>query len=201
MSFYTDWLWFGETGYQAVYGRTLYTQSLLLCGTALAAMTVFVATLRVALGNLAPRELVMMSPEGPVSFSLNRRRLQGPATAISAVVALLFGIRAASDWELWLMAWHAQPFGTTDPILGKDVGFYVFQLPLLEAVQATLLGLVVVALIATVAVYARGGHHQLRRRRADCEWALRPGGTCRYWRPRCSSSSPLARGWTCRACW
>ena len=45
-------------------------------------MTVFVATLRVALGNLAPRELVMMSPEGPVSFSLNRRRLQGPATAL-----------------------------------------------------------------------------------------------------------------------
>ena len=30
VSFYTDWLWFGETGYQAVYGRTLYTQSLLL---------------------------------------------------------------------------------------------------------------------------------------------------------------------------
>ena len=157
VSFYTDWLWFGETGYQAVYGKTLTTQSLLLCGTALAAMTLFVATLRVALGNLAPRELVMMSPEGPVSFSLNRRRLQGPATALSAVVALLFGIRAASDWELWLMAWNAQPFGATDPILGRDVGFYVFQLPLLEAVQSTLLGLVAVALVATVAVYGVAG--------------------------------------------
>jgi uncharacterized protein len=157
VSFYTDWLWFGETGYQAVYGRTLYVQSLLLCGTALAAMTVFVATLRVALGNMAPRELVMMSPEGPVSFSLNRRRLQGPATAISAVVALLFGVRAASDWELWLMSWHAQPFGIADPILARDVGFYVFQLPLLEAVQGTLVGLVVVALIATVAVYGVAG--------------------------------------------
>ncbi len=157
MSFYTDWLWFGETGFQAVYGRTLFTQSLLLCGTALLAMTVFVATLRVALGNLAPRELVMMSPEGPVSFSLNRRRLQGPATALSAVVALMFGFRAASDWQLWLMAWHAQPFGATDPILGKDVGFYVFRLPLLEAVQGTLMGLLAVALIATVAVYAVAG--------------------------------------------
>ena len=201
VSFYTDWLWFGETGYQAVYGRTLYTQSLLLCGTALAAMTVFVATLRVALGNLAPRELVMMSPEGPVSFSLDRRRLQGPATALSAVVALFFGMRAAADWELWLMAWHAQPFGTTDPILGKDVGFYVFQLPWLEAVQATLLGLVAVALIATVAVYAVAGTISLDAGRAGCAWARGAGGTCRCWPPRCCSSSPLARGWTCLACW
>ena len=157
VSFYTDWLWFGETGYQAVYGRTLWVQSLLLCGTALLAMTLFVATLRVALGNLAPRELVMMSPEGPVAFSIDRRRLQGPATALSAVVALFFGMQAASSWEIWLMAWNAQPFGTADPILGKDVGFYVFQLPWLETIQATLLGLVAVALVATVAVYAVAG--------------------------------------------
>ena len=157
VSFYTDWLWFGETGYQAVYGRTLWVQSLLLCGTALLAMTLFVATLRVALGNLAPRELVMMSPEGPVAFSIDRRRLQGPATALAAVVALFFGMQAASSWEIWLMAWHAQPFGTADPILGKDVGFYVFQLPWLESIQATLLGLVAVALVATVAVYVVAG--------------------------------------------
>jgi uncharacterized membrane protein (UPF0182 family) len=157
VAFYTDWLWFGETGYQAVYGRTLYTQSLLVGVTTLFAMAVLVATLRVALGNLAHREVVMMSPDGPVSFNLDRRRLQGPATGLAAVFALFFGMRAAADWQLWLMAWHAQPFGKTDPILGKDVGFYVFQLPLLEAVHGTLLGLVVVALLATVAVYVVAG--------------------------------------------
>ena len=157
VSFYTDWLWFGETGYQAVYGRTLYTQTLLVGVTTLVAMVVLVTTLRIALGNLAARELVMMSPEGPVSFSLNRRRLQGPATGLAAVFALFFGMQAAAKWELWLMAWHAQPFGTSDPILGKDVGFYVFHLPLLESVQGMLLGLVMVALLATAAVYVIAG--------------------------------------------
>ncbi|MBK5295981.1 MAG: UPF0182 family protein [Vicinamibacteria bacterium] len=157
VSFYTDWLWFGETGYQAVYGRTLFTQSVLVCVTTLAALAVLVATMRVALAHLPQRELVMMSPEGPMSFNLDRRRLQAPATAIAAVIALFFGTRAAADWQLWLMALHAQPFGTTDPILGKDVGFYVFQLPVLEAVQGTLLGLVVIAMVASVAVYALAG--------------------------------------------
>ena len=157
VSFYTDWLWFGETGYQAVYARTLYTQSLLVVVTTLVAMVVLVATLRVALGNLAPRELVVMSPDGPVSFNLDRQRLRGPATGLAAVFALFFGMRASANWQLWLMAWHAEPFGKTDPILGKDIGFYVFQLPLLESVQGTLLGLVMVALLASLAVYVIAG--------------------------------------------
>jgi hypothetical protein len=174
VSFYTDWLWFVETGYQAVYGRTLYTQSLVVVVTTLAALTVLVATLRVALANLPHRELVMMSPEGPVSFNLDRRRLQGPATGLAAVVALFFGMRAAADWRLWLMAWHAQPFGTTDPILGHDVGFYVFQLPLLESVQGTLLGLVILSLVATVAINVLAGTVSL-----DAARGLRVGPAAR----------------------
>ena len=30
------------------------------------------------------------------------------------------------------MARHAVPFGTVDPILGRDVSFYIFQLPFLQ---------------------------------------------------------------------
>ncbi len=157
VSFYTDWLWFGETGYQAVYGRTLYTQSLLVSATTLVALAALVTTLRVALANLPQRELVMMSPEGPVSLNIDRRRLQGPVTALAGVIALFFGMRAAADWRLWLMSWHAQPFGTVDPILGHDVGFYLFHLPLLEAIQGSLLGLVAICTIATLALYVLAG--------------------------------------------
>ena len=157
VSFYTDWLWFGETGYQSVYGRTLYTQSLLVTITTLVALAALGATLRVALRNIPRRELVMMSPEGPVSLNIDRQRLQGPVTALASVVALFFGMRAAADWRLWLMAWNAQSFGTADPILGKDIGFYVFHLPWLEAVHGTLLGLVAVSIVATIALYVLAG--------------------------------------------
>ena len=33
------------------------------------------------------------------------------------------------------MARNAVPFGANDPILGRDVAFYVFQLPLLQTLQ------------------------------------------------------------------
>ena len=157
VTFYTDWLWFGETGYQSVFARTLSTQSVLLVGTALVVLGLLLVSLRTALATLAQRELVVMSPEGPVTISLNRQRLQGPATALAAVVAVLFGVRAASQWQLWLMAWHGQSFGQADPIVGRDIGFYVFQLPWLETVQGMLLGLVALSAIVSLAIYVVGG--------------------------------------------
>ena len=157
VTFYTDWLWFGETGYQSVYGRMLYTQSLLVAATTLVALAILLVNLRAALATIAARELVLMSPEGPVSISLDRKRIQGPATALVAVVALMFGLRAGAGWQTWLMGWHAQPFGKADPILGYDVGFYVFRLPLLDTVHGLLLGLVLLALVGSLAVYVMAG--------------------------------------------
>ena len=50
-------------------------------------------------------------------------------------------VRACSRRELetWLLFFHAEPFGTSDPLLGRDVAFYVFPLPFLEFVQNLLL--------------------------------------------------------------
>jgi uncharacterized membrane protein (UPF0182 family) len=157
LTFYTDWLWFGETGYQAVYGRTLVTQSLLVGVGTIVALAVLLTNLRLALSALARRELVLMSPEGPVTISLDRRRLMGPATAVAAVVAVLFGLRASAHWQTWLMARHGGSFGTADPILGYDIGFYLFRLPLLEAVYGLLLGLVVLSAAVSVGVYLLAG--------------------------------------------
>ena len=45
------------------------------------------------------------------------------------------GLFASSQWQAWLMFQHAQPFGESDPILGHDIGFYVFRLPFLELLR------------------------------------------------------------------
>ena len=155
--FYTDWLWFGETGYQAVFARILSTQSVLVTATIATAFAVLFVNLRLALATLPHRELVVMSPEGPVAISLDQRKLRGPISAAALVVSIVFGLRAAGDWKLWLMAWHGQPFGTTDPVLGKDIGFYVFDLPWLEVLHGMLLGLLALTAIGSVAVYVVGG--------------------------------------------
>ena len=53
--------------------------------------------------------------------------------------------------------WHQTPFGVSDPILGRNVAFYVFTLPLLELVRGLALALVVLAAIGSAAVYVFAG--------------------------------------------
>jgi uncharacterized membrane protein (UPF0182 family) len=49
---------------------------------------------------------------------------------VTLAVALLVGLTARSEWQTVLAYRNAQPFGLADPIFNRDVGFYVFRLPL-----------------------------------------------------------------------
>jgi uncharacterized protein len=51
------------------------------------------------------------------------------------------------------MSIHATPFGKVDPILGRDLSFYVFRLPWLQFLQGWLLWLLLVALAGAALVY------------------------------------------------
>ncbi len=115
VTFYTDWLWFGETGYQQVFLGTLKAQSQLGAAAMGLAFVVLFANVLIALRTLAPRDWVLVTREGPISISLDRRRVQPAATALAGVVAVLFGVWASSQWQAWLMFQHAQPFGERDP--------------------------------------------------------------------------------------
>jgi uncharacterized membrane protein (UPF0182 family) len=157
ITFYTDWLWFGETGYQQVFLGTLKAQSQLGAVAMGLAFAALFANVLLALRTLTPRDWVLVTREGPISISLDRRRVQPAATALAGVAAVLFGVWASSQWQAWLMFRHAQPFGETDPILGYDIGFYVFRLPFLELARGFLLALVVVSALAAGVIYSLAG--------------------------------------------
>jgi len=155
--FYTDWLWFGETGYQGVFVRTLVAEGT-LGGVAMAvAFGVLLLNFRIAMRAFSRRELVFPTREGPIAITLDRRRVQPIGTALAAVAALLFGLYASSQWLDWLQFRHAQPFGEMDPVLGRDVSFYVFRLPFLDVVRGYLLALIALSGAAAVAVYVMAG--------------------------------------------
>ena len=88
--------------------------------------------------TISPRTLVLNTREGPITIAIDRQRVQPVGTAVAAVLALLFGVFASAQWQDWLFFRHGQPFGEVDPVLGKDVGFYVFQLPFLDALRGYL---------------------------------------------------------------
>ena len=107
--------------------------------------------------TISPRALVVNTREGPITIAIDRQRAQLVGTAVAAVLALLFGVVCSSQWQDWLFFRHGQPFGTTDPVLGRDVGFYVFQLPFLEALRGYLFALVAVPGVLVGAVYVIAG--------------------------------------------
>jgi uncharacterized protein len=133
--FYTDWLWFQEVGYEKVFLRSLAAQSLVGTTTGIVVFALLALNLLTALRSLRPRPFMIATPQGPQTVMMDPSRIRPLALAAMGLVALLTGIYAGARWETWLYFLHASPFGKVDPILGRDISFYVFSLPLLELVQ------------------------------------------------------------------
>jgi uncharacterized membrane protein (UPF0182 family) len=157
VTFYTDWLWFAETGYRSVFLRSLLTRWLTGAVGAGLAFAVLWINLRLALRSLTSRQLVMVTSEGQVRIDIDRRRVQRLAMLGAAALALLFGLYASGQWLEWLFFRNAQPFGAVDPILGHDASFYVFRLPLLTALHGYLFSLLVISAAGVAALYGVAG--------------------------------------------
>jgi uncharacterized protein len=154
--FYTDWLWFQEVGYEQVFIRTLTARTIVTVATAVVVFAILAANLVVALRRLRPREFVVATAVGPQTVVVEPSTIRPLALAGAGLVSVLIGLFSGSQWEKWLYYIHATPFGRTDPILSRDIGFYVFTLPLLEAVHGLLFLTLVIATAACGAAYFFG---------------------------------------------
>lgn len=157
IGFYTDWLWFGEVGYQPVFATMLRSQGALFAGVLLVAFLWLTVNLRVALASLGPARPVFTTRDG-IQVSLpGRPELQRIAGGLALVIGVLVALFAAQRWEEWLLWRHAVPFGRVDPVLGHDIGFYVFALPFWQFVRGVAQLLVIIAALAAGAVYLLSG--------------------------------------------
>ncbi len=57
------------------------------------------------------------------------------ALGLGVVLGGLAGLGAGNQWPAFALAWQGVTFGATDPLLGRDLGFYVAQLPLWQAIH------------------------------------------------------------------
>ena len=114
-------------------------------------------------GNGAPSQIAFQAADLP-----DLTPLAGVALgALAIFLAILIGASVSSAWETVLLWIHRVPFSpatasaVTDPIFGRDVSFFLFELPFLRLVQGLFNGLVVAALIISLGRYlvgaSRGG--------------------------------------------
>jgi uncharacterized membrane protein (UPF0182 family) len=149
-----DALWFHELGQLDVY-RRIAAAKIELWLMAAVTVAVFMAA-----------NLVVAAARAGVA----RTRVVGLGIgAASVVAATFFASSCARHWQAFLLWRHAQSFGVTDPISGKDVGFFVFSLPFELAVSGLLVWLIAVAAAAVGLVYRSRGALRLRPLRVSYE--------------------------------
>lgn len=76
----------------------------------------------------------------------------------SLFLGILAGLSAAPFWEDVLLFWHATPFGKKDPLLGLDIGFFVFKLPFLRYLTDWAFGIWVLCAGLGVFLFLALGH-------------------------------------------
>jgi uncharacterized membrane protein (UPF0182 family) len=155
--FYTDWLWFGEVGYQSVFLTMLRAQATLFAAAFAVAAVWLALNFRVALAAIGDLRPVFTTRDGIELPLPGRGQLRTIASGVATVLAIFIALYASSRWETWLAWRNAQPFGTADPILGRDAAFYVFSLPFLQMVRGLGQGLVIIAALGSGFLYFASG--------------------------------------------
>jgi uncharacterized membrane protein (UPF0182 family) len=156
---YTDWLWFGNLGYQGVFRTILLTRAELFIGGAI--VFALIAGLNIYLTYLVGRG-PQVAPLPEETLRLIRPLALWGGIFIIGIAAFIFGGALASRWEIVLGFLNSTPFINStidppqvlaDPQFGQTVEFFVFKLPFYHLIQGWLLGATVVSLILSLGMY------------------------------------------------
>jgi uncharacterized membrane protein (UPF0182 family) len=155
--YYTDWLWFGEVGFRQVFRTILSTQGQLFSAALVLAVVWFALNVRIAVATMGTLRPSFVTREGLEVKLPGPEQIQRLVLAVMTVVAALIGLFVANQWDIWLTYRNAVPFGQVDPVLGYDVGFYVFGLPFWQLLRGLGQALVVLAALVSGALYLVSG--------------------------------------------
>jgi uncharacterized membrane protein (UPF0182 family) len=110
MGFWGEALWYENLGYGDRFWTVFnYNTGLSLAGAILAFIIIYLLTISI------PKEHKIIR-------------------AISKILSIAIGgMWGFSNWDVILKYWNGVATGVKDPILGKDVGFYLFTLPFLDS--------------------------------------------------------------------
>lgn len=150
----TDWWWYRAIGAAEVFTGVLGARILLGAVAAVALGAIIAVNLQIA-RRLRP--LVVPSTPQQAVIETYRAKADPYMPWLIAAVAVTFGVSsgaaAATQWEPFLLWSNGGTFGTADPTFGKDVGFYVFELPFLQFVQGWLFTSLVLAMLLTAGAH------------------------------------------------
>jgi uncharacterized membrane protein (UPF0182 family) len=129
-SFVGDWLWFREIQFEPVYFTSLLWRAVLFVGGAAFAFGLVYGNISWARRGSSGFPTLFVDRGGGVRVDISH--LVPRLFLICALLAaFITGVSASSLWLTVVMAMHGATVGTTDPLFARDIGFYLFSLPVI----------------------------------------------------------------------
>ncbi len=155
-----DWFFFNETGYNTVFTRMLAAKIGIgaFFGIVLLAFVLINAAV-VRRRTFPPRNLFVIEGVSRAFTTDSAERFLAPVILAGAVVlAVMAGQWGSHSWQEFLLFSEGLPVGISDPVLGKDLGFYLFTLPFIETLRGFIGFALFLTMIVTAVIYfVRGG--------------------------------------------
>jgi len=185
--FLVDWLWFSAIGYFGVFWTTIVAEAEVFFAVFLATAIILWVN-----GSLAFRFARTQWSEHPADFEWKptgvttlpeilvfiRHRLPWHVVIIGGAVllAVLVAWGEVNNWGVFLRFLYQVPFGASDPLYEKDIGFYLFSLPAYVVIKNwMLLTLFLSALFAGAIYWVHGDIEYDAKRRSMSPTAIAHG--------------------------
>lgn len=162
---YIDWLWFQSVNFAQVFKTTLFNKLLTWICVFIFVFFIFYLNLLVVRRQLKANNSNDYDEPDTIYLgeirSLGRSFLDGPRTrwifpGISLLAAFLISSAAYGDWMVVQQYLHRVSVGISDPIFGRDLGFYFFNLNFYDFINGILSSTLILLLITALVVYAMG---------------------------------------------
>jgi len=153
VAYIIDWWWLSEVGYAKIMIKSLGAKALLFVSAFVFSASFLLLNFYLALRSKAAGNVIFSSALFGGSTRMDGGAIKGLATIFSLGAALLFGLIAAGSWQEVLKYFSSVDFGSTDPIFGKDIGFYVFSLPVFQLGLGLLKFLALLAIAGSAVIY------------------------------------------------
>ncbi len=172
VSIYPDWLWFKNLDFSSVFWTMLLAK--FAFGAVIWIFLIFILTVNVyAAKRYNPGKDPGMGSQGEEGYfaqlGLSSRTLNLLIMAFVLIASFIIATKGSLKWDMVLRYIYQEPFGITDPIFGRDVGFYVFSLPLFMFIRDGLMILILFAGVLTIVWYLKDGVLQVLQEFSQAE--------------------------------
>ncbi|HYX30207.1 MAG TPA: UPF0182 family protein [Pyrinomonadaceae bacterium] len=155
VSIYISAAWFGSLGYSSIFWF-IFRAKLQLFLIFFVLTTVILRAafwlIERAFGSFTFDRRTVFINQQPVNFSPGRL-LRPLAWIVSVIAGLVFGFGMRESWRSFALYFHQAPTNQADPIFGKSIGFYLFTLPVYDAISSWVLALAFISMIGAI-IYA-----------------------------------------------